>query len=275
MININDSKIKTNSKGLRQTYYRCHCDKCGADRGYQEKRMADKICSTCRNSNFGSIISKIGVEASIKVNTGSKWTEERKQTAILNMTGRTHTEESKLKMSQIAIEKGRKGPDSSTRTKESYKKISESLKGKKPSEETRLKIANTLRGRVGCRLGSIMSEEQKILHSCKTRGISTEEFTGFATKGTRKENENLNKKIREECYIRDNYTCLKCNDKGGNLNAHHKYSWKFFPDKRYELDNLVTMCVKCHKQFHREFGQGIKEPNTGEQFLEFLNKKSS
>jgi len=52
-------------------------------------------------------------------------------------------------------------------------------------------------------------------------------------------------------FEKDNFTCQRCGDrKGGNLNAHHVYSWKSFPSLRYECWNGVTLCQKCHRYVH-------------------------
>ncbi len=50
--------------------------------------------------------------------------------------------------------------------------------------------------------------------------------------------------------LRDNFTCQKCNKHGGDLNAHHLYSFKDYPQFRYELENGVTLCVVCHTKVH-------------------------
>lgn len=73
---------------------------------------------------------------------------------------------------------------------------------------------------------------------------------------------------RLDVYKRDNYTCICCNDdKGGNLNAHHLngYNWDII--NRLNIDNGVTMCEKCHNNFHKIYGFGN---NTKEQFNEWI-----
>lgn len=55
---------------------------------------------------------------------------------------------------------------------------------------------------------------------------------------------------RKSVFERDSYTCHRCNQVGGELNAHHIYNWKEFPSLRYEEWNGFTMCVKCHRWIH-------------------------
>jgi len=49
---------------------------------------------------------------------------------------------------------------------------------------------------------------------------------------------------------RDDYTCQKCGTKTGRMHAHHIFSYKEFPERRYELDNGITLCHPCHSQVH-------------------------
>ena len=54
-------------------------------------------------------------------------------------------------------------------------------------------------------------------------------------------------------FVRDNFTCQKCGNKG-SLNAHHIYNFADFPELRMAIDNGITFCKKCHKNFHSRFG---------------------
>jgi len=68
-------------------------------------------------------------------------------------------------------------------------------------------------------------------------------------------------------YERDNYMCQVCGKIGG-LNAHHLESYNSNKPLRTTLSNGITMCVKCHKDFHHQYGYG--DNSTG-QYKEFKN----
>lgn len=76
---------------------------------------------------------------------------------------------------------------------------------------------------------------------------------------------------REQIFQRDSYTCRSCGDaKGGNLVAHHLYGYSKYKELRTELSNGITLCNKCHKDFHKKFGYGN---NTKEQFEIYQQNK--
>ena len=64
---------------------------------------------------------------------------------------------------------------------------------------------------------------------------------------------------RNRVFERDNYTCQKCGDSnGGNLEAHHKLPFAYFPESRFDVNNGQTLCKKCHKlteTYFRYFGK--------------------
>ena len=73
---------------------------------------------------------------------------------------------------------------------------------------------------------------------------------------------------RNMVYKRDKFTCCKCGDsKGGNLFAHHLDGYNWCKEKRYDTDNGVTLCEKCHKAFHSIYGFGN---NTKDQYSEWV-----
>jgi 5-methylcytosine-specific restriction endonuclease McrA len=117
----------------------------------------------------------------------------------------------------------------------------ESLKGKKPSEETRMKLSLSHRGeRCTFWRGGVTKLYDQIRTSLKY------------------------KQWRKEVYHRDNYTCQSCGDnKGHNLNVHHHpksfsqilrlYNIKTIEEalvceELWDLRLNQTLCEKCHRK---------------------------
>lgn len=93
---------------------------------------------------------------------------------------------------------------------------------------------------------------------CFNKGIHLEEYSKPIKVYYRNTPENKAKENtwRKQVFIRDNYTCQHCSDKSGNghkviLNAHHIKFFKHFPELRYDADNGITLCKKCHKKEHK------------------------
>lgn len=77
------------------------------------------------------------------------------------------------------------------------------------------------------------------------------------------------KKWRESMYAKDNYTCQKCGQVGYKLNAHHIESYSDNPSLRYDVENGITMCEECHKDFHYIYGHyGFDKYDMKEYFKE-------
>lgn len=53
---------------------------------------------------------------------------------------------------------------------------------------------------------------------------------------------------RKDVFGRDSYTCQDCHKKGGYLHAHHIKQFAFYPELRLDVNNGITLCVKCHRK---------------------------
>lgn len=73
---------------------------------------------------------------------------------------------------------------------------------------------------------------------------------------------------RLKVFERDTFKCQKCCDNsGGNLVAHHILNYAEYTELRVEVDNGITLCDYCHKDFHDKYGY---RNNTREQLNDFL-----
>ncbi len=101
------------------------------------------------------------------------------------------------------------------------------------------------------------SERRKRERSLKIRGENNPNWNPNLTN-----DERLLKRMsvgylnwRKEVFERDKYICQCCNQRGGNLNAHHIENFSSNPDKILDLSNGATLCKECHIKFHKEYGK--------------------
>ena len=74
---------------------------------------------------------------------------------------------------------------------------------------------------------------------------------------------------RQAVYDRDGYTCTKCGQLRGDINAHHIESYSDNKELRTTVGNGVTLCKVCHNNFHHIYGRG---GNTRTQLEEWLDE---
>jgi len=73
-------------------------------------------------------------------------------------------------------------------------------------------------------------------------------------------------------YKKYNWKCALCGCKGSKnnqINAHHIFGYKEYPDLRLDKNNGIVLCFKHHLEFHKKYG---KEGNNLEQIEEFLGE---
>lgn len=76
------------------------------------------------------------------------------------------------------------------------------------------------------------------------------------------------RKWRNKVFKRDNYTCQCCGDEqGGNLVAHHILNYSEYEELRTDVDNGITLCGQCHKEFHDTFGYTNNDEQQLQMFL--------
>ena len=64
---------------------------------------------------------------------------------------------------------------------------------------------------------------------------------------------------RQAVFERDDYTCRKCGQRGGELNADHIKAWAAYKELRYVVGNGRTLCVKCHKKTYKASQKQVRE----------------
>ncbi len=211
--------------------------------------------------------------------------------------GRRHSEDWRKKVSKGWFKKGSipwsKGKEISIETK---RKLSKALKGreawnkgKEMPEETKKKLSKLLKGRrrspktefkKGQHKGNKnpakrieirrkISKAKKGKPHFNQRGENHPNWKG----GRISKNEKIRKSIeyklwRESVFARGNWTCQKCGERGGKIVAHHLHNFADFSELRTSIENGVTLCKKCHIEFHEIYG--LKN-NTKEKFEEFLS----
>lgn len=76
-------------------------------------------------------------------------------------------------------------------------------------------------------------------------------------------------------FIRDKHTCQKCKKnrkelKKIKLHVHHIEDFANNPDIRVSINNGITLCENCHKDFHHQYG--IR--SNRECVMKFLNNEN-
>lgn len=111
------------------------------------------------------------------------------------------------------------------------------------------------------------------LDKYKMIGIKSKRWKGGANFHRRWRNTLENKNWRNSVFKRDNYTCQCCKDYGGILNAHHIHNFAKYIDLRFELNNGITFCKKCHIKFHHLYGTKDNNIEQLNKFLIYMEKK--
>lgn len=139
-------------------------------------------------------------------------------------------------------------------------------KGFKHSEETKRRIAKSLRGNQRAK-GYKFTDEQREHMSMALKGkkksdsmryklsesISGESHWNWQG-GKTDEKEAIRNSVqykdwRKAVFERDGYACVECgDDTGGNLEADHIKRFSKHPELRFAVENGRTLCKPCHRK---------------------------
>lgn len=136
-------------------------------------------------------------------------------------------------------------------TEEQRRKIRDAHIGKKLGTGTKIKISNKLKG-------IKRSKATRIKMSLSRRGEKSHLWRGGKTEENKKIRRSLEYRLwRDAVFIRDNYTCVFCGNRGGKLDPDHIKPFSLFPELRFAIDNGRTLCRECHKKTDT-YGKNIK-----------------
>lgn len=134
-------------------------------------------------------------------------------------------------------------------SKEARKKLSDMYKGKKRSEEICRKISEAQKGRPSGRLGVHLSEEHRRKIGDAHRGEKHYNWQGGITSiNAQIRTSEESKQWRKSVFECDDYICQDCGYRGGKLQPHHIKKFADYPELRFDVDNGITLCKKCHNQ---------------------------
>jgi len=165
-------------------------------------------------------------------------------------------------------------------TEETKLKMSKSHKGKPNgrlgkhhSKETKEKISEYRKGQSPPMIGKHHSEEtkRKLSKSLKgkLKGSKHPNWKGGITPENIKIRQSIESRLwRKSVFERDNFTCQKYGIRGGKLVAHHINNFAEKIELRFAIDNGITLSEKAHIEFHRKYG---RKNNTITQLIEFLS----
>lgn len=187
--------------------------------------------------------------------------------------GTHNSPETRLKISEsnkgrVAWNKGKHVYLSEEAKMSKREKMKEILTGRKQSPERRL--INSI-----SQLGKKLSIETKFKISNATKGEKSHRWKGGITKINHSIRDGIESRLwKKAVFIRDNWTCKKCKLRNGSgkrtyLQSHHIKNFSKYPELRFTINNGITLCKKCHREFHKKYGL---RNNTIKQIKEFLKE---
>jgi len=157
-------------------------------------------------------------------------------------------------------------------TEEQKNKLSKLFKGIHRSTKTEFKKGQFLGNKNPARQLSIREKISVVktgVPHFNQGGAYHPNWKGGVTKESEKVRKNLEYKMwRRAVFARDNWTCQKCRVRGDKINSHHIHNFADFADLRMSIENGITLCKICHKEFHKTYGLKKNTKNELQRFLE-------
>lgn len=199
--------------------------------------------------------------------------EEHKRNIGAGLMGHSCSEETKRKIGEAST--GRRHSEE-TKRKISKAKTGQSIwpNGRVFSEETKQKMSEAHKGQVPWCTGKNLSKEhrenvskgvKKLWDDPEYRELQSETHRGtFAGEnhwnwqgGITSEQMKIRNSFemaawRRAVFERDNYTCMRCDTKGGTLHAHHlvPFASEYGKELHFSVGNGWTLCRDCHMDIH-------------------------
>lgn len=113
------------------------------------------------------------------------------------------------------------------------------------SEEGRERLRLAGKKRIGRKLTEAQRKKLSIAHIGIQAGDKHPNWKGGVSKIQRAPG--FTKELKKRVYKRDNWDCQDCGKHGRLIHAHHVD----FNKDNHDIDNLITLCPKCHGKRHR------------------------
>lgn len=98
----------------------------------------------------------------------------------------------------------------------------------------------------GTKSGVSLSDSHRRAISASRKGPGHHNWKGGITAKTRRQRLVEDSILRDKAFERDNFTCQFCGKKE-SLEIHHIKRYSLYPELRYEMTNVITLCADCHR----------------------------
>ena len=175
-------------------------------------------------------------------------------TYIPTRKGAVLSEEVKDKIRKAHL--GKKMSLESNQKKREWMLENNPFRGKKHTEDSKQRQRDRMLGR---KLS--LEHKEKVIKTLRNgTGKDNPNWKGGTTPEDIKfRNSDEYKEWRTNVFVRDDYTCRFCGQKGGGLNADHIAPFALYPELRLSSDNGRTLCVNCHRKTETYGGNSNKK----------------